>query len=38
MPASIEDDTKGSAAQSDIHPVKNVVCIFNRDTSEVVAF
>ena len=38
MPASIENDAKGSAAQSEVYPVKDIICIFNRDTSEVVAF
>ena len=38
MPASIEDDGEGIAAQGDVGGVKDVVCILDSDTGEVVTF
>lgn len=38
IPASIEDDGEGSAAQGDVYGVKDVVGILDGDTGEVVTF
>ncbi len=38
MPASIEDNSERGAAHCDVYGVKDIVCILDGDTGEVVTF